>query len=248
MQMINTGIRLGDSTKLQEFVALLNEVAVPKYFSNVELEDNLSDTTGSYALVKFYVDDELCMEFMERKSTLVGSLKIILPDKEYTISFNNNQSWIGHGTLLTDNAIVFYPCALYSDDILESFPFIICKTTDDKTMCMFLCGHADGTAIYSIATNSSSFTNSIGNIRLMQHVFGESSVNDNLIAWFGGSTTNTDGLTVASSLPTNSGHIAKDVYQALNRSPYTIDYPFLFTQNGVSYCGIAYNNYVIKTT
>lgn len=241
MQLINTGIRLGDSTKLAEFVALLNEVAVPKYFSRVELEDNVTDSGYNCGLVKCYVDDLLFMEFIEYKATVVGKVRIVLPNTEFVMGMNNtNCSWLGHGVLLTDNAIVFFPSSLYSDMIIPSTPFVVCKTTDDKTMC--ICTTANGTNIASL-TNSYS-----ANGYLVQHVAGVPSSWDNSYNWYQGARTNNDGVTTAVSMPTVTGYVAKDVYQAVYRSPYNIEYPFLFTQNGESYCGVAYNNYIIKTT
>ncbi len=240
MQMINTGINQANSTKLTEFVALLNEVAVPKYFSKVELEDNLSDGSYNYALVKFYVDNTLFFEFRENKSNASGTIRIILPNTEYVITGNVN--WMGTGFLITDNALVFFPGNYSNNNIIYSLSFIVCKTTDDKTMCMYTGSHT------TLFTKYSNVQVQIGSSYLVQHVFGEPVVLDDKYDWFGGVTVNNDGITIAAALPTTSGHIARDVYQALNRSPYNIDYPFLFTQNGVSYCGIAYNNYVIKTT
>lgn len=239
MQMINTGIRLGDSTKLAEFVALLNETAVPKYFSRVELEDNATDSGYNCGLVKFYVDDTLFMEFIEYKSTVVGKFKIVLPNAESIWILASNTGWVGHGVLFTDNAIVFFPSGLYGDTIAATQPIIVCKTTDGKTMCMY---SATGGQLQNMSNSYSA------NGYLVQHVAGVPSSCENAYNWFTGSRTNNDGVTTAASMPTVTGHVADGVYQSVYRSPYNIDYPFLYTQNGESYCGVAYNNYVIKTT
>lgn len=238
MQLINTGIRLGDSTKLTEFVALLNEVAVPKYFSRVELEDNVTDSGYNCGLVKCYVDDQLFMEFREYKTPVVGKVRIVLPNTEFVASASNVVGF-GHGVLLTDNAIVFFPSSMYSDEITFITPIVVCKTTDDKTMCIYT---TNGTSIISLS-------NSYGaSGYLVQHVAGVPSSWDNSYNWYQGARTNNDGVTTAAAMPTVTGYAAKDVYQAVYRSPYNINYPFLFTQNGESYCGVAYNNYIIKTT
>lgn len=239
MQMINTGINQGDSTKLTEFAALLNEVAVPKYFSEVELEDNLNDSIGAYALVKFYLNDALCMTFLERKTAnRDGRVQIILPDTEYAVNGTGTVR-IGSGLLVTDNALVFFG---YTDNMCYAYPLIVCKTTDDKTMCMYT------GSLTSMASKQSAASVTLGSNYLVQHVFGQPAILDNAYDWFAGVSYNTDGVTVAAAMPTMDGHIANGVYHALRRSPYSIEYPFMYTQNGESYCGIAYNNYVIKTT
>lgn len=240
MQMINTGINGADSAKLTEFVALLNEVAVPEYFSKIELEDNLTDSSGGYALVKFYVDNALFLELRENKNNIAGTVRIILPNTEYAITGNVN--WLGTGLLVTDRAIAFFYGTIGAGTIGYRCPFIVCKTTDDKTMCMYY-----GSSSF-IAERPQNLTVSSSSYGIVQHVAGENAVQGDQYFIPSGSTTNSDGVTVAAALPAMTGHIAKDVYQALNRSPYTIEYPFLFTQNGESYCGVAFCNYIIKTT
>ena len=83
---------------------------------------------------------------------------------------------------------------------------------------------------------------------LFQHVFGEQAVGDNLFNWYYGASGNTAGFETAVAIPTNSGRVADGVYHAISRNIYETRLPFLFMNGGESYCGIAYNNYVIKTT
>ena len=244
MQFIFTKMNTADSSSaLEDFVSLMNTHAVPKYFSRVELEDGLSDSNGNYALIKFYVNDTLAMEFTERKATVTGAVRFVLENVDETIRVTAGVN-MGCGTLITDNAIVFYPAASFNQTtVTYAFPLIICKTTTDQTMAISFIDPQN--LAFTARTQGLVSTAYAG---LTQHVFGERRILQDRCPWPSGPDKNVDDIVVATSIPTNHGFVAKDVYHTLNRSGYTIDYPFLFTQNGESYCGIAYNTYVIKTT
>lgn len=244
MQFIFTRMNEMDSSSaLEDFVSLMNTHAVPKYFSRVELEDGLSDASGNYALIKFYADDALAMEFTERKTNTSGAVRFVLENVDETIRVLNGSN-MGCGTLITDNAIVFYPAtSFYTTTVAYALPLIICKTTTDQTMAI---SFSNATELAIIARSQGLSMPS--DACLTQHVFGARRILQDRCPWPAGPAKNVDDIVVATSLPTNHGFVAKDVYHTLNRSGHTIDYPFLFTQNGESYCGIAYNTYVIKTT
>ena len=245
MQMLQAGlipVTSITSEKLQAFVATLNEVAVPKYFSEIELDDtNLS--TSNYAFVNFYIDDTLVMQFKVYKSSVYSTIRIILPDREFSMSANAYAP--GERLLVTDNAIIFFPSTSYSDAsdsyVAWGTLIIICKSTDDKTMCIY---HAneDGTSLLGRSSEGAS----LGFI--YQHTFGEQSVADNKFRWFVAVSPNTASVETAVTIPANSGNVPNEVYHAITRSIYQTPAPFLFTNGGESYCGIAYNNYIIKTT
>lgn len=241
MQMINTGINSGNSTKLQEFVALLNEVAVPKYFSGVELDTTHLDA-DNYTLVNFYVDNVLSMQFKIFNVNATSTIRIILPNQEWG-SISTDGFAPGHRLLITDSAIVFFAASrvnIDADDyVLYQSPIIICKSTDGQTMCVYF-GTASGLVQRTTMSTSAS--------SLFQHVFGEQAVGDNSFYWYYGASGNTAGFETAVAIPTNSGRVADGVYHAISRNIYETKLPFLFTNGGESYCGIAYNNYIIKTT
>lgn len=245
MQFIFTKMNTADSSSaLEDFVSLMNTHAVPKYFSRVELEDGLSDSNGNYALIKFYVNDALAMEFTEsRKTNTASAVRFVLENTDETIRVTTGMN-MGCGTLITDNAIVFYPSAIFNaTTVAYAVPLILCKTTTDQTMAISF--YDPQNSCFSARTQGKTWSDVA---YLYQHVFGERRILQDRCPWPSGPDKNVDDIVVATSIPTNHGFVAKDVYHTLNRSGYTIDYPFLFTQNGESYCGIAYNTYVIKTT